>query len=574
MSVPKPRVISLNKREGQSYGFFLRIEQGEDGHLIRALEMGGPAELAGLKDGDRIVRVNGTYVDNLEHSQVAEMVKKSGMSVTFHVLGEEAYKKAKMNGINLSDPQSQPSQGQTVMNGGSAPSPKLKLCYLQKTSEGFGFSVKSTKGEMGISMMDVVAGGVADKSGVNMGDRLVEINGENVDNSTHDQAVEKIKASGNSVMFLLADEDTYKFYKNKRITMGSGLASVKHLPMKPRIADMTKGADGYGYFLKEDPKMPGHFIGEIDRKSPAERAGLKEMDRLVALEGEEVDQYTHEQVVDKIRRLGNRCCLLVVDAETDKMYKMGAASPLLYWEEMRGSLPKPSQPQPEPEPKPAPPPFPEATPAPETPLSSPVPPYPGEEYYKPKLCRLVKTSTGYGFHLNGIQGVHGQYIKDVVKGGAADRAGLEDEDIVVEVNGLNVEKSTHDEVVKMIRSSGDTLVLLVAEKAAYDHLKAKGVAITQQLLDSEKNTPEPCVPAITPAITAAAAPAPAAASPAPAAAVPEPAAASPAPAAAAVAPAMPQEEQNKRSSTPPAQPRARTPSISSTSSSDSEDVRL
>lgn len=75
-----------------------------------------------------------------------------------------------------------------------------------------------------------------------------------------------------------------------------------------------------------------------------------------------------------------------------------------------------------------------------------------------------------------------------MKGGAADRAGLEDDDIVVEVNGVNVEQSTHDEAVNLIRSSGDTLVLLVAGKAAYDHLKAKGIAITPKLLDTE-NTP-------------------------------------------------------------------------------------
>lgn len=46
------------------------------------------------------------------------------------------------------------------------------------------------------------------------------------------------------------------------------------------------------------------------------------MDQLVAVDGEEVNSCTHEQVVDKIRQLGNQCCLLVVDAETDKMYKM------------------------------------------------------------------------------------------------------------------------------------------------------------------------------------------------------------------------------------------------------------
>lgn len=68
----KPKVISLNKRSGQTFGFFLRTEQGEPGHLIRCLEIGGPAEMAGMKDGDRIVRVNGTYVDDLPHSEVTK----------------------------------------------------------------------------------------------------------------------------------------------------------------------------------------------------------------------------------------------------------------------------------------------------------------------------------------------------------------------------------------------------------------------------------------------------------------------------------------------------------------------
>lgn len=36
-----------------------------------------------------------------------------------------------------------------------------------------------------------------------------------------------------------------------------------------------------------------------------------------------------------------------------------------------------------------------------------------ESKVKPKLCKMEKTSAGYGFHLNGIQGVCGQYIKEV-----------------------------------------------------------------------------------------------------------------------------------------------------------------
>lgn len=63
-------------------------------------------------------------------------------------------------------------------------------------------------------------------------------------------------------------------------------------------------------------------------------------------------------------------------------------------------------------------------------------------------------------------------------GGTADRAGLEDGDIVVLVNGVNVEKFSHDEVVKMISNSGSTLEMLVARREVYERLKADGVEVS------------------------------------------------------------------------------------------------
>lgn len=70
----------------------------------------------------------------------------------------------------------------------------------------------------------------------------------------------------------------------------------------------------------------------------------------------------------------------------------------------------------------------------------------------------------------------------MVNGGSAHRAGLEDDDVVVEVNGVNVEKSNHEEVVAIIRNSGKSLEMLVASKSVYEKLKAKGVPITRALL--------------------------------------------------------------------------------------------
>ncbi|XP_035532554.1 Na(+)/H(+) exchange regulatory cofactor NHE-RF3 [Morone saxatilis] len=458
----KPKVISLTKRPGHTFGFYLRVEQGEEGHLIRCLEMGGPAELAGMKDGERILRVNGTFVDAMSHSEVVDIVRNSGASVTFHILDEASYKQAKAQGENLSGSQSTP-----VVNGVGKQDPKPKLCYLVKSSSGFGFSLRSVKGEQGLFMTEVTPGSVAHRAGVKLNDRLLEINGENIEDCTHDQVVDKIKLAGSSLMVLLVDEETDRFYGNKRIKIGAWLATAKYLPHKPRIINMTKGSDGYGFLLREYPRQTGHFIKDIDKGSPAERAGIKEMDRLVAVDGKEVDGCSHEQVVDRFRQSGNNCCLLVVDKETDQIYKQGKVSPMLFYEEMQESNSPPS--------------YTEA-------LNLPAPVRPSttvqgrKEELRPKLCKMEKTSAGYGFHLNGIQGMCGQYIKDVVKGGVADMAGLEDDDIVVEVNGVNVEQSSHDEVVAIIRSCGSSLEMLVAKRNVYDELKAKGVTITRLLL--------------------------------------------------------------------------------------------
>ncbi|XP_029968415.1 Na(+)/H(+) exchange regulatory cofactor NHE-RF3 [Salarias fasciatus] len=458
----RPKVICLTKRPGQTFGFNLRLEHGEEGHLVRGLEMGGPAELAGMKDGDRILRVNGTFADSLPHSEVVDLVRNSGTSVTFHLLGEAAYKQAKEKGVDLSDSQTTP-----VVNGEAKHSPKPKLCYLVKSSSGFGFSLCSVKGKPGVFMTEVIPGGAADRAGIKLQDRLVEVNGDNIENRIHDEVVAKIKMAGSSIMFLLVDEEADRFYKSKHIKIGTWEATTKHLPLQPRIVDMTKGSDGYGFVLREEPNMTGHFVKNIERGSPAEREGIKEMDRVVAVNGKEVGNCNHEMVVDLIKKGGNKCCLFVMDRETDKMYQLGNVSPMLYWEENNNTNSPPS--------------YNEAVMYPSLPQSS-TSFEEKEEVLKPKLCRMEKTAQGYGFHLNGIQGVHGQFIRNVVKGGAADRAGMENNDIVVEVNGVNVEECSHEEAVKLIRDSGDTLEMLVAKKSVYDQLKADGVAITKMLV--------------------------------------------------------------------------------------------
>jgi len=66
----------------------------------------------------------------------------------------------------------------------------------------------------------------------------------------------------------------------------------------------------------------------------------------------------------------------------------------------------------------------------------------------PRVCVLSKAGgREYGFHLHGEKGKHGQYVKSVDAGSPAEQSGLRPDDRVIEVNGVNIERETHQQVV-------------------------------------------------------------------------------------------------------------------------------
>ncbi|XP_030059617.1 Na(+)/H(+) exchange regulatory cofactor NHE-RF3 isoform X2 [Microcaecilia unicolor] len=475
----QPRECILTKEEGKSFGFFLRIEKGKVGHLIRSVEKNGPACKSGLKDGDRLLRVDGLFVDEKEHAEVVELIKTSGNSVSLLVLDEASYENEKKREKNLSELKPNQSTGQSMMNGVTSSNLQPRLCYLMKEKNTYGFSLKTTQGIKGIFLSNLVPNGAAVKAGVHENDRIIEVNGVNVENDTHEQVGNKVKNSGDHVLFLLTDKETEEYYHKKKLKLNAENATLELLPLKPRTVELKKGSDGYGFYLREEHDRKGQFIKNIEAGSPAKKAGLKDNDRVVAVNGESVEELQHEDVVEKIRLGGEKASLLVVDKETDEMYMLAGISPFLYKREIHRVV---------------------KTGAPsvtavsfQAQVAAPTltPQDSGAVKYKPKLCTLVKGSNGYGFHLNAIKNVPGQYIKEVVKGGPADISGLEDEDVLVEVNGVNVEMQFYEDVVKRIQEAGPRLTLLVASKDAYEYLKAQNSHITSAMANPVTKFAEP-----------------------------------------------------------------------------------
>jgi len=91
----------------------------------------------------------------------------------------------------------------------------------------------------------------------------------------------------------------------------------------PRLCHLIKWPDfdGYGFNLHGEKSKPGQYIGKVDKDSPADLAGLKANDRILEVNGTNISNENHKQVVQRIKDIPNETKLLVIDEKADQYYK-------------------------------------------------------------------------------------------------------------------------------------------------------------------------------------------------------------------------------------------------------------
>jgi len=77
--VPQPRLCHIKKwPHFDGFGFTLQTDKKEAVQIIGKIDEGSPAEAAGLKNGDRIIEINGVNVTRENHTQVVERIRAGG----------------------------------------------------------------------------------------------------------------------------------------------------------------------------------------------------------------------------------------------------------------------------------------------------------------------------------------------------------------------------------------------------------------------------------------------------------------------------------------------------------------
>jgi len=196
-------IQNLSADLAQSFGY-----DGSDGALIGDVTAGSPAEKAGLKNGDIVVKFAGKPVKDMNHFRNTVAATKPGTKVELDIFRDRAHKTVTIEVGELE------SRGVVAAGG-------------KETTEDLGFTVQTltpelasklgySENEEGVVVTAVEPGSLAERAGIQPKDVVVSVGGEPVKNMNDFRAAMKKQGLATGVRLQLKTEGMKRFVFIKR----------------------------------------------------------------------------------------------------------------------------------------------------------------------------------------------------------------------------------------------------------------------------------------------------------------------------------------------------------------------
>ncbi|NXF27602.1 SCRIB protein, partial [Rhodinocichla rosea] len=319
----------------------------DEGIFISRVSEEGPAARAGVRVGDKLLEVNGVSLHCAEHHVAVEALRGSGSSVSMTVLRERMVEPE--NAITVTPLRPEDDYSPRERRGGlrfpespeaAAATERFSTC-LMRNEKGLGFSIAGGKGstpyragDTGIFISRIAEGGAAHRDGIlRVGDRVISINGVDMTEARHDQAVALLTAASPTIVLLVEREGRAEEQPGEggspRARMhsppppGPGDSPPEETPAAPRN-HLSKGLeDQYPieeiHLVKAGGPLglsivggsdhsshpfgihePGVFISKVIPRGLASRSGLRVGDRILEVNGIDLRHATHQEAVNAL----------------------------------------------------------------------------------------------------------------------------------------------------------------------------------------------------------------------------------------------------------------------------------
>uniref|UniRef100_A0A671SY03 Protein scribble homolog n=1 Tax=Sinocyclocheilus anshuiensis TaxID=1608454 RepID=A0A671SY03_9TELE len=236
----------------------------DEGIFISRVSEEGPAARAGVKVGDKLLEVNGVNLHGAEHHTAVEALRNSGAAVVMTVLRERMVEPENAVTTTPLRPEDDYFPGERRSSGlpflldpaspavSTGPTLQLATC-LVRNDKGLGFSIAGGKGstpyrvgDTGIFISRIAEGGAAHRDNIlHMGDRVISINGVDMTDARHDQAVALLTGTSPTITLLV-----------ERDQASAGGASPRTRPHSPPPPEPSDSPDAGGASPRTRPHSP------------------------------------------------------------------------------------------------------------------------------------------------------------------------------------------------------------------------------------------------------------------------------------------------------------------------------
>ncbi|NXF61939.1 INADL protein, partial [Ciccaba nigrolineata] len=284
---------------------------GEVGIFVKEVQPGGIADRdQRLKENDHILAINCTPLDqNISHQHAIALLQQSTGSLHLVVAREPVQGNSRTSAVLLSDI----NPPETIHWG------HVEDVELINDGSGLGFGIVGGKSS-GVVVRTIVPGGLADRDGrLRTGDHILQIGGTNVQGMTSEQVAQVLRNCGNSVRMIVARDPKYEIIEPPPAPVSwpvSTLPSFQNGNGNTNLFEtydvelikkngQSLGITIVGYAGTSDVEPSGIFVKNIIPGSAADHNGqIHVHDKIVAVDGVNIQDYTNQEVVEALRNTG------------------------------------------------------------------------------------------------------------------------------------------------------------------------------------------------------------------------------------------------------------------------------